>query len=168
MGNAVAVALSYSREAFPLREVLPQQAVEVLVAAPLPRAVRVGEVAANASGVFECLVAVELGAVIHVMVLKGSPLLPMSFSVARFTAVTVRCRSFSTSARPELRSTRVSRQSRSPAAPMTVSPSQWPASCRDSTTPGRVSIMGLPCSRPRFSGPDVRLRRRLPPCLRWR
>jgi len=48
----------------PLREVLPEQAIEVLVAAALPGAIRIGEVAAYSDGVFQFLVAVKLGAVV--------------------------------------------------------------------------------------------------------
>ena len=69
----VAVFLPDGREACPLGKVLPQQSVEVLVAAALPRVVRVGEVAAYSGLFFEHLVAVELGAVVPGNCLERQP-----------------------------------------------------------------------------------------------
>ena len=60
----MAVALADVREALAFREVLPQQSVEVLVAAAFPWSMRVGEIAAYTGGLFELLVTVELGAVV--------------------------------------------------------------------------------------------------------
>ena len=60
----VAVGLSFTGQASPFPEVLPEQAVEVFVAAPLPRVVRVGEVAAHTGGFLDLPIAVELGAVV--------------------------------------------------------------------------------------------------------
>src|SRR5690606_25883476 len=54
----------YSSEALPLREVLPQQAVEVLVAPAFPWSMRIGEVAAYTRRFFQLLVAMELGSVV--------------------------------------------------------------------------------------------------------
>ena len=64
MGNAFAGLLSDAGHAAAFGEVLPQQAVEVLVAAALPGAMGIGEVASDACSVFQCPVAVELGAVV--------------------------------------------------------------------------------------------------------
>src|SRR5665811_928308 len=48
----------------PLRKVLSNQSVCVFVGASLPRTIRIREVDRDASGVFDLLVSVELGAVV--------------------------------------------------------------------------------------------------------
>lgn len=62
--DAVALELAHSRQALSLAEVLPQQAIEVLVATALPGAMGIGEVAAHTGRFFQCPVAMELGAVV--------------------------------------------------------------------------------------------------------
>ena len=60
----VAIGLPFAGEALALLEVLPEQSIEVLVTAPLPRMVRIGKEATNAGGLLDLAVAVELGAVV--------------------------------------------------------------------------------------------------------
>lgn len=152
--DIVAVGLADLSQALSFREVLAQQTVAVFVAASLLWVMRIGEVAADPCDLLQGAIAVELGAVVLLIVVKGIPLVWMAHSAARLTARTVQFGSFITNANPELRSTNVIRQSRSPEAPITVSPPpQWPASRRSSTASGRVSIIGLLASFPRFSGP---------------
>ena len=64
MRDAVAGLLWHAGQAASFWEVLAEQAVEVLVTATLPRAMRIREVAAHARRVFERFVAVEFGTVV--------------------------------------------------------------------------------------------------------
>src|SRR5690606_34899583 len=64
MRDAVALRLADAGKAFPLGQVLAQQAVEVLVAAAFPWAVWIGEIATYAGRLFDGAIPVELGAVV--------------------------------------------------------------------------------------------------------
>ena len=64
VADLVALSLSHRAHARSLRKVLPEQPVEVLVAASLPRVVRRCEVDLHREALFELGVVVELGAVV--------------------------------------------------------------------------------------------------------
>lgn len=64
MGDEVTVLLSYFAEASSLGKVPSKQAVEVFVAATLPRPMWIGEVAADIGGPLQQFIAVELGAAV--------------------------------------------------------------------------------------------------------
>ncbi len=63
--DEVAVPLGDVAHTDTLREVLADEAVEVLNAASLPGVIRCGEVAAQGEAVLECLIAMELGAIVE-------------------------------------------------------------------------------------------------------
>jgi hypothetical protein len=65
VGHCVAVGLSDGGHAGPLGNVLADQAVEVLIAAPFPRMVGGSEITLEREMLLELLVAVELGAVVE-------------------------------------------------------------------------------------------------------
>ena len=64
-GNIVAVSLGDAAHAHSFGKVLADEAVEVLVATPLPGMVRSREVALQREALFECLVAMELCTVVQ-------------------------------------------------------------------------------------------------------
>ena len=75
VADLVALSLSHRAHARSLRKVLPEQPVEVLVAASLPRVVRCCEVDLHWEALFELGVIVELGAVVERDRLEASSML---------------------------------------------------------------------------------------------
>ena len=65
VGNLVALALAQLLHRRAFWPVLPQQAIGVLVAAPLPRVVRPGEVDLDARRRLDLSISVKLGAVVQ-------------------------------------------------------------------------------------------------------
>src|SRR5688572_4856159 len=63
-GDGIAATLGEARHVGVLGQVLPDQAVGVLVGAALPGVMRIGEVERHAGGVLDSGIAVELGAVV--------------------------------------------------------------------------------------------------------
>ena len=64
VGDVIALGLREGAQASSLGQVLSKQAVEVLVAASLPRVIRRGEVDLHREALFEQPVVMELGAVV--------------------------------------------------------------------------------------------------------
>ena len=64
MGDQIAVALAKSGKTSSFWTVLPQQPIEVLVAATLPWVMRISEVTTHTGDLFDLPVAMELGAVV--------------------------------------------------------------------------------------------------------
>src|SRR5688500_18011192 len=149
-GDCVAPVLREPLHRGALRDVLPNEAVGVLVRASFPRRVRRREVDRYARSSFDLLVAVELRTVVDGDGLEQPGMRLNQGDDALIDCAARRRRSLPIRVAPVTRSTRVTMQCRS-LAPTTTSISQCPISVRASTMAGRSEMWRLPERRPRFS-----------------